>query len=100
MEPLTEGQAVADYNGTYVYGCGPSINNSIANYYDSTHPDGATILAVLVPMVTVCATWQAMYGSGQTVSILVSIAFSAAAAGAATASTVLSRTGSATTRAT
>ena len=36
-----EWQAVADYNGNY-YGCGISINNSIANYSDSTHPYGTT----------------------------------------------------------
>ena len=35
-----EWQAVADYNGSYTYGCGTSINNSIANYLNSTHPDG------------------------------------------------------------
>ncbi len=37
-----EWQAVADYDGSYTYGCGTSINNSIANYYGSTHPDGTT----------------------------------------------------------
>ncbi len=35
-------QAAADYNGSYIYSCGTSINNSIANYYNSTHPDGTT----------------------------------------------------------
>jgi formylglycine-generating enzyme required for sulfatase activity len=35
-----EWQAVADYDGTYTYGCGMSINNSIANYLGSTHPNG------------------------------------------------------------
>jgi formylglycine-generating enzyme required for sulfatase activity len=39
-----EWQAVADYDGSYTYGCGTSINNSIANYYGSTHPDGTTIV--------------------------------------------------------
>ena len=39
-----EWQAVADYDGSYTYGCGTSINNSIANYYDSIHPDGTTIV--------------------------------------------------------
>ncbi|MEN6307612.1 MAG: formylglycine-generating enzyme family protein [Anaerohalosphaeraceae bacterium] len=34
--------AVADYDGSYTYGCGTSINNSIANYLGSTHPDGTT----------------------------------------------------------
>jgi len=38
-----EWQAVADYNGSYTYGCGTSINNSIANYHNSTHPDGTTV---------------------------------------------------------
>ncbi len=37
-----EWQAVADFNGSYTHGCGTSINNSIANSYDSTHPDGTT----------------------------------------------------------
>ena len=40
-----EWQAVADYDGTWdspAYGCGPSIDHSIANYYDSTHPQGTT----------------------------------------------------------
>jgi len=39
-----EWQAVADYNGSYVYGCGTSINNNIANYYNSTHPYGTTVV--------------------------------------------------------
>ncbi len=39
-----EWQAVADYDGTYTYGCGTSINNSIANYRGSTHPDGTTVV--------------------------------------------------------
>jgi len=39
-----EWQAVADYDGSFTYGCGTSINNSIANYYNSTHPDGTTIV--------------------------------------------------------
>ena len=37
-----EWQAVADYDGSYWYGCGPTINNAIANYEDSTHPDGTS----------------------------------------------------------
>ncbi|HBG26654.1 MAG: hypothetical protein A2Y10_18365 [Planctomycetes bacterium GWF2_41_51] len=37
-----EWQAVADYNGSYTYGCGTTINNSIANYYNSMHPNGTT----------------------------------------------------------
>ncbi|MCX5634577.1 MAG: SUMF1/EgtB/PvdO family nonheme iron enzyme [Planctomycetota bacterium] len=39
-----EWQAVADYNGSYTYGCGTIINNSMANYYGSTHPDGTTVV--------------------------------------------------------
>ena len=38
-----EWQAVADYDGSYTYGCGTTINNNIANYYNSTHPHGTTI---------------------------------------------------------
>ena len=30
-----EWQAVADYNGTFTYGCGTTINQSKANYYDN-----------------------------------------------------------------
>jgi len=37
-----EWQAVADYNGSFTYGCGTTINNSKANYYGSTHPYGTT----------------------------------------------------------
>lgn len=37
-----EWQAVADYNGTFLYGCGTSINNNLANYRNSIHPDGTT----------------------------------------------------------
>ena len=37
-----EWRAVADYDGLYMYGCGTSIDNSIANYLDSTHPHGTT----------------------------------------------------------
>jgi len=37
-----EWQAVADYDGTYTYGCGTTINTNIANYQNSTHPDGTT----------------------------------------------------------
>ncbi|MFA6176679.1 MAG: SUMF1/EgtB/PvdO family nonheme iron enzyme [Phycisphaerae bacterium] len=41
-----EWQAVADYGGTYIYGCGTSINNSIANYLNSSHPDGTTAVGL------------------------------------------------------
>lgn len=37
-----EWQATADYNGSYTYGCGTTINTSIANYMNSVHPDGTT----------------------------------------------------------
>jgi formylglycine-generating enzyme required for sulfatase activity len=37
-----EWQAVADYDGSYIYGCGVSINNSVANYAGSLHPHGTT----------------------------------------------------------
>ena len=38
-----EWQAVADYDGSYMYGCGATIDNNIANYEGSTHPDGTTV---------------------------------------------------------
>jgi formylglycine-generating enzyme required for sulfatase activity len=37
-----EWQAVADFDGSYVYGCGTTITNSKANYSGSTHPNGTT----------------------------------------------------------
>ena len=37
-----EWQAAADYNGSYTYGCGTTITNSMANYMDSVHPHGTT----------------------------------------------------------
>ena len=39
-----EWQAVADYDGSYIYGCGIDINNNIANYLNSTHPYGTTVV--------------------------------------------------------
>jgi formylglycine-generating enzyme required for sulfatase activity len=39
-----EWQAAADYNGSYTYGCGTTINNSVANYENSAHPNGTTIV--------------------------------------------------------
>lgn len=39
-----EWRAVADYDGSYTYGCGTTINNSIANYLGSIHPDGTTVV--------------------------------------------------------
>ncbi len=35
-----EWQAVADYDGTYTYGCGYNISTVLANYDDSDHPYG------------------------------------------------------------
>jgi formylglycine-generating enzyme required for sulfatase activity len=35
-------QGVADYDGTYLYGCGTSIDNSKANTSGSAHPFGTT----------------------------------------------------------
>lgn len=37
-----EWQAVADYDGSFIYGCGPTIDNSLANYDGSIHPEGTT----------------------------------------------------------
>ena len=37
-----EWQAVADFDGSYTYGCGTTIDNDRANYRGSTHPDGTT----------------------------------------------------------
>jgi formylglycine-generating enzyme required for sulfatase activity len=39
-----EWQAVADYDGNYTYGCGTTINNSMANCRDSSHPNGTTVV--------------------------------------------------------
>jgi len=33
-------ESVGDYDGTYIYGCGTTINNDIANYLGSNHPNG------------------------------------------------------------
>ncbi len=37
-----EWNAVADYDGTYVFGTGVTTSNLLANYFDSLHPDGTT----------------------------------------------------------
>lgn len=37
-----EWQAAADYDGSYNFGCGSTLNNNIANYYGSIHPHGTT----------------------------------------------------------
>ena len=39
-----EWQAVADYDGSFAYGCGTTINNSIANYIGSSHPNVTTVV--------------------------------------------------------
>ncbi|MBN2588714.1 MAG: SUMF1/EgtB/PvdO family nonheme iron enzyme [Sedimentisphaerales bacterium] len=39
-------QAVADYDGTYIYGCGATIDPGIANYRDSIHPDGTLSVGI------------------------------------------------------
>lgn len=39
-----EWQAVADYDGSYIYGCGNPIDISKANYFGSTHPAGTTVV--------------------------------------------------------
>ncbi len=38
-----EWRAVADYDGSFSYGCGATINNNIANYIGSIHPHGTTV---------------------------------------------------------
>ncbi len=37
-----EWQAVADYDGSYTYGCGTGINTGIANYFQTIHPNATT----------------------------------------------------------
>jgi formylglycine-generating enzyme required for sulfatase activity len=39
-----EWQAVANFDGTFIYGCGLTINNTIANYYGTVHPYGTTVV--------------------------------------------------------
>jgi formylglycine-generating enzyme required for sulfatase activity len=39
-----EWQAVADYNGSFVFGCGTTMDGSLANYHGSTHPYGTTVV--------------------------------------------------------
>ncbi len=41
-----EWQAVADFDGTFTYGCGTTINNSIANYVGAAHPCGTAVVGV------------------------------------------------------
>jgi len=35
LPTLAEWQAVADFDGSYIYGCGTTINSTMANYYSS-----------------------------------------------------------------
>lgn len=44
-----EWQAVADYDGTYSYGCGTEATHSMANYRGSTHPYGTTAVGTYGP---------------------------------------------------
>lgn len=37
-----EWQAIADYDGSYVYGCGTTIDPAVANYLDTVHLNGVT----------------------------------------------------------
>ena len=39
-----EWQAVADYDGSFTYGCGTILTNTMANYLHSSHPDGTTVV--------------------------------------------------------
>ena len=39
-----EWQAVADYDGSFIYGCGTTIDNYMANYRGSTNPAGTTVV--------------------------------------------------------
>lgn len=39
-----EWQAIADFDGSYNYGCGTTVNNIMANYYNSTHSNGTTVV--------------------------------------------------------
>ena len=39
-----EWQAVADHYGEFTYGCGTTINSSIANHWNSIHPKGTVIV--------------------------------------------------------
>ncbi len=42
-------QAVADYDGTYEWGCGPIIHNGMANYSGSYHPAGTITVGAFGP---------------------------------------------------
>jgi len=42
LPTIDEWRAVADYDGSYLYGCGTTIDSTIANYRPSDHPHGTT----------------------------------------------------------
>ena len=44
-----EWHAVADYDGTYISACGRRLNNKMANYKGSEHPDGTTVVGSYGP---------------------------------------------------
>jgi len=56
-----EWQAVADFDGTYIYGCGTTINQSKANYYDGgyANPLGLSSYPYTSPV-----DYYASYGYG------------------------------------
>ena len=58
-----EWQAVADYDGSYTYGCGKTINQSKANYYDLWHHE-ANPLNLSSPPYTSPVNHYPSYGSG------------------------------------
>ena len=41
-----EWQAVADYDGSYEWACGPVIHNAMANYRGSYHPEGTITVGI------------------------------------------------------
>jgi formylglycine-generating enzyme required for sulfatase activity len=56
-----EWQAVADFDGSYIYGCGTTINQSKANYYDS---DYANPLNLSSKPYTSPVNYYSSYGYG------------------------------------
>ena len=59
----TEGQwqAVADYDGSFLYGCGPTISQSIANYEDAAY---ANPLSLSSPPYTSLIGYYTAHGYG------------------------------------
>ena len=54
LSPVTSISANSEFKASnfdnissYMYGCGPFITTSIANYLDSTHPEGTTVVGSL-----------------------------------------------------